>query len=265
MKFDQVGMTKAGELYKRMLGHYTDNRGAEILYTSDSEKELRLDYLSKFDGILWPGCSLTIYEDDWRAKKMANIALAGFELGIPQFGSCWAAQVAVHVVGGKVSPHKKGREIGISRRIQLNQAGSDHPMYAGKPSVFEAFTSHDDFIESIPDKFLGPLSANDWCDCQAVCIKYKNGEFWAPQYHPEYNFYEMGKLILAREEKLLKQMFFSCREELKEVAADFIQIHENPTKHLLWKYGVGEGILNSKKRELEFFNWLRTFFPNLLK
>ena len=138
-------------------------------------------------------------------------------------------------------------------------------MYSGKPRVFEAFTSHDDYIESIPEEFMGPLSFNDWCDCQSVCIKYKQGEFWAPQYHPEYNFYEMGKLVLAREEKLLKQEFFSSREELQELAQDFIQIHENPTKHLLWKYGVGRGILDSKMRELEFFNWLRTFFPNLLK
>ena len=67
---------------------------------------------------------------------MVNIARVGFEKGIPQFGSCWAAQVAVHVVGGKVSPHQGGREIGISRRIQLNQAGTDHPMYQGKPISF---------------------------------------------------------------------------------------------------------------------------------
>ena len=84
-------------------------------------------------------------------------------------------------------------------------------------------------------------------------LNIKIGEFWAPQYHPEYNFYEMGKLIFGdREEKLLKQEFFSSREELQELAQDFIQIHENPTKHLLWKYGVGNGILDSKMRELEF-------------
>ena len=69
-KFDHVGMTRAGELYKKMLSRYVDNNEAEILYTSDTKDEVEPDFISQFDAILWPGCSLCIYKDDWRAKKM---------------------------------------------------------------------------------------------------------------------------------------------------------------------------------------------------
>ena len=44
-KFDQIGMTCAGELYKKMLGRYVDNSEAEILYTSDSEEELAAEHI----------------------------------------------------------------------------------------------------------------------------------------------------------------------------------------------------------------------------
>ena len=264
-KFDDIGMTRAGELYKQMLFRYTTEVEHKIVYTSDSEEALDEDFLQSFDAILWPGCSLTVYENDWRAKKMLSIAEAGFELGLPQFGSCWAAQLAVHIVGGKVSPHEKGREIGISRRIKATETGREHLMYDGKPAVFEAFTSHDDFIEYIPPQYCPALSSNDWCDVQAVCIKYKNGEFWAPQYHPEYNFKEMAKLLLARKEKLIRQRHFDTDEQVMEVHDDFIALEQSPTKHLMWKYGVGEAITKRKMRELEFFNWLKKFFPNSLK
>ena len=264
-KFAKVGMTLAGELYRNMLERYVSNPKAEILFTSDSEHFLQRDFLMNFSAILWPGCSLTVYEDHWRVRKMLNIADLAFELGVPQFGSCWAAQVAVHLVGGKISPHPKGREIGISRGIYHTDSGESHPMYRQKKSVFEAFTSHDDYIESAPKQYVENLCSNEWCDIQSISVKYKSGDFWATQYHPEYNFYEMAKLFLARKEKLIRQKYFENEQQIKQIHDDFIQIENRPSKHLLWKYGLGDSMVDEKLRELEFFNWLVQFFPNLLK
>lgn len=264
-KFENIGMTLAGNLYFKMLSRFVANPNVEIIYTSDSSEFLTSQYLEKFSAVLWPGCSLTVYHDDWRVKKMLDIARKAFELGIPQFGSCWAAQVAVHVVGGKVEAHPGGREIGISRRIRKNEAGHDHPMYRGKPDVFEAFSSHDDYIAKIPPEFCPALTSNDWCGVQSVMIRYLKGEFWATQYHPEYNFREMGKLLFARKEKLLKQKYFETEAEIKQLHDDFLQIEQSPTKHLLWKYGIGDGLSNLNLRDIEFKNWLQHFFPNLLK
>ena len=75
----------------------------------------------------------------------------------------------------------------------------------------------------------------------------------------------MAKLIQTREEKLMKQNYFNSREELKLVCDDFLAIEKNPSKHLLWKYGLGEAVADKKSREAEFNNWLEKFFPNSLK
>lgn len=56
-----------------------------------------------------------------------------YEIGLPQFGSCWAAQIAVYAAGGKVAANPKGREMGIARKIYLTDAGRIHPLMEGKP------------------------------------------------------------------------------------------------------------------------------------
>ena len=45
-------------------------------------------------------------------------------------------------------------------------------------------------------------------------VKHKKGVFWAPQYHPEYDLHEVARLILAREEKLIKQNYFKSHDDL---------------------------------------------------
>ncbi len=40
--------------------------------------------------------------------------------------------------------------MGLARKIVLNDAGRAHPMFEGKPTVFDAFTSHEDEVTHIP-------------------------------------------------------------------------------------------------------------------
>ena len=93
LQFDTVGMTLAGKLYEKMLFQHIPDAQTTILYV---------------DGILWPGCNLTVYhDDDERVQRMIEIVDLAFEAGIPQFGSCWAAQISVYVAGGKWVWHEK--------------------------------------------------------------------------------------------------------------------------------------------------------------
>ena len=87
--------------------------------------------LSFFDAIAWTGCSLSAYSDDPNVKKQIALVKKAFQLGIPQYGSCWAAQIAVVAAGGKVDKSPKGREMGVGRRIELTKEGLRHPMYKG--------------------------------------------------------------------------------------------------------------------------------------
>ncbi|MBT3501950.1 MAG: type 1 glutamine amidotransferase [Candidatus Marinimicrobia bacterium] len=257
-QFDGVGMMLAGKLYQKMLHSHLPNAESNILYTSDEGTVLpTLEELKLYDGILWPGCNLTVYhEQDERVQRMITLADLGFESGTPQFGSCWAAQIAVHVAGGKVEKHPKGREMGVARKIYLTEAGKSHPMYNNKPPVFDGFISHDDEITEMP-KGAVVLASNDFTSVQAVEVNYKNGSFWAVQYHPEYDLKEMARLIVAREEKLTSEGYFNSHDDMVSYTNTLELIANDPSrKDLRWMAGIDDDLIKSDIRQCEFVNWL---------
>ncbi len=259
-QFQSVGMTLAGELYAELLLKHLPDASYDLLYTSDEETIIPTsEEMNNYDGVLWPGCNLTVYhKDDDRVQRMLKIVEMAYELGIPQFGSCWAAQIAVYVAGGKVEPNPKGREMGLARKIYLTDDGKKHRMFTGKPRVFDGFISHDDIITEITDR-VTILAGNDFSPVQAVEVKYKNGIFWATQYHPEYNLHEMAKLIITRVEKLIGERYFDNHEDMVKHVSRLEQLSNAPdSKNLRWQIGVDDDILDDSIRELEFVNWLKT-------
>jgi GMP synthase (glutamine-hydrolysing) len=264
-QFEEVGMTKAGELYAKLLLQHMPDAKYDIFYSSDHGVDLpKLEELRKYNGVLWPGCNLTVYHDhDERVTKMVNLCKDAYEVGVPQFGSCWAAQIAVYAAGGEVKPNPKGREMGLARKVFLTKEGLNHPMYEGKPPVFDGFISHDDEITKLPEGGKW-LASNDFTKVQAVEVKHKKGIFWAPQYHPEYDLHEVARLIIAREEKLIKQNYFSSKNDLINYVEDLEKIfNDNNNKDLRWKYGIDNDVLDDGIRQLEFVNWLnKIVIPN---
>ena len=257
-QFEQVGMTPAGQLYADLLLQHMPTAKYDIFYSSDPGVELpNENELEKYDGILWPGCNLTVYhDDDERVTKLVDLVKRGYRVGTPQFGSCWAAQIAVYAAGGKVAPNPKGREMGAARKIFLTDDGRNHPMYEGKPLVFDGFISHDDEITELPQGGVH-LAGNDFTNVQAVAVVHEKGEFWATQYHPEYNLHEVARLIVAREEKLTREGYFQNHqdmvdyvERLEAIAAD------HSRKDLRWQLAIDDDLLKDEIRQLEFVNWL---------
>lgn len=94
-------------------------------------------------------------------------------VGLPQYGSCWAAQIAVMAANGHCGKNPRGREMGIARKIALSPEGRAHPMFEGKPTVFDAFTSHNDEITHISPGGLH-LAGSDFTSVQAVAIRHLN-------------------------------------------------------------------------------------------
>ena len=264
-QFDEVGMTKAGELYAKLLLQHIPDAQYDIFYSSDPGVILpNIEGIKKYDGVLWPGCNLTVYHDhDERVTKLVDLCKIAYEVGIPQFGSCWGAQIAVYAAGGEVKINPKGREMGIARKIYLTPEGLKHPMYEGKPPVFDGFISHDDEVTKFPEGGEW-LASNDFTKVQSVSVKHKKGIFWAPQYHPEYDLHEVARLILAREEKLIKQNYFSNHDALVSYVSDLEKVFDNNSrKDLQWKYGIDEDVLSDSVRQLEFVNWLnKLVIPN---
>lgn len=255
---DAAGMQYAWKLYGDMVQRNLPGAEYDVLLPSDfgvkmpGEKELE-----KYSGILWTGCNLSIYdEEDTSVQKQIVLAKLCYEIGIPSFGSCWGLQMSVVAAGGKVAPNPLGKEMGLARKIKLTPEGEKHPLFKGKPSVYEAYISHDDIVTEIPEGGV-VLASNDFTPVQALAVTHKKGTFWSVQYHPEYNLHEMACLIIAREEKLINQGFYKVPDELKAMVDKMKDLYKEPDrKDLRWQLVIDDDVLSSEIKECEVKNWI---------
>jgi len=229
---------------------------SDIIYPSDPEYQA--PDVSKYDGVAWTGCSLTIYNTaDERVTKQLKLAESVYSLQIPQFGSCWSAQIAATAAGGVCAKNPNGREMGFARKIRLTPEGRAHPMYEGKPSVFDAFISHDDCVVHMPTNSQ-VLASNNWTAVQALVVNHKGGHFWAVQYHPEYDLYELARLTYCRIKKLTGIGYFRNEEEAKAYVADLEALNkDNSRKDIAWRLGIDADTMNEDIRQVEVRNWIR--------
>ncbi len=266
-RFDEHDVPYAGELYARLLKKYMPEADYKIFFSSDEGVILpKGSEISRYTGIIWPGCNLTVYHtEDERVRKLIQLSRDAYEYGIPQFGSCWAIQMAVFAAGGDVGANPKGREMGMARKIYLTDEGKKHPLLEGKPLVYDGFVSHDDMVTKMPENGT-ILAKNDFTPVQAVEIKYKKGIFWATQYHPEYDLNVIAHLIAAREELLQSQGYFRNHEDMVAYISDLEKVYNDPDrKDLKWKYDIDETILSDEIRQVEFVNWIKKLVLPMLQ
>jgi len=252
-----AGGTEAGVLYERMLRVLDPDATVDVAFPADPDPKLPTGAaLADYDGVAWTGSSLTILaSDDPRVRRQVEFARAVFAAGLPSFGSCWAAQLAVVAAGGRCHANPRGREFGISRRIELSAAGREHPLFHGKPAVFDAFTSHADEVVDLADADL--LASNGWSRVQAVSIVRGAARFWAVQYHPEYDLHEVASLCRLRADELVAQGSFESREAADRYADDLDALHADPSRHdLAEALGLAADLLDPAERTREVANWL---------
>lgn len=251
------GARMASDLYVEMLEKCWPGARCDVLFPSDTDEPIheRID-LGALDAVAWTGCSLTIYDDDPRVHRMLALAKAAYAAGVPSFGSCWGAQVAVVAAGGRVAKNPNGREMGLARKIQLTDEGRGHPFYAGKPSVFEGFISHEDEITHLPPGAVC-LAANHFTRVQAVAVTHGPGSFWALQYHPEYDVHELARLTFCRIDKLIKKGFFVDRTAALDYVDKLETLHQEPGRtDLGWLLAIDADVQNEDIRLREVRNWL---------
>ncbi len=128
-QFEAVGMRLAGQLYADLLTRRLPGAEYDIWYSSDEGATVPTDAeLSQYAGVIWPGCNLTIYhDDDPRVQRHKDVAYRAYEAGIPQFGSCWAIQLACTVAGGR------GNQVvfPVDHPVHVNQVAGFHRLPAG--------------------------------------------------------------------------------------------------------------------------------------
>ena len=245
-----------GEGYARTLQGLEPGLVADIVRPADSPVAFPAGVsLADYDGVAITGSALNIYDGGPAIERQVELAQAVFAAGVPMFGSCWGLQVAVTAAGGRVHRNPKGREFGFGRRIQLTDAGRAHPLFAGKPEVFEAPTVHLDAIESLPPG-ASELARNDM-SLQAAAFSSQRGTFWGVQYHPEYAPRDIAAVADRYGRRLVDDGMFADEAALQSFAAELRQLDRAPAdRALAWKHGLGPGITDTPTRLRELRNWL---------
>ena len=261
----QSGMALASDLYKSMLLSIAPNANVDIVTPADTDSSLPSGaQLGSYDGVAMTGSNLSVLDcDNPSVRNQVDLQKVVFDEGVPSFGSCWALQIGTIAAGGEVRVNPKGREMGFARKVRVTEDGANHPLYKGKPPVFDSFASHEDEVISLPPEST-VLSGNHISSVQALEITSGKGTMWALQYHPEYDTGELASLIRCREERLIRMGFFSDAESLNEYADKLDLLREDPQrKDTAWELGIDTDILDPSVRQLEVRNWIEALvLPN---
>ena len=256
-----AGGSEAGELYRAMLARIASALGktleTDVVHPADGELPSRSE-LTRWDGVTWTGSNLSILDaDDPRVSRQLELVRDLLDAGVPNFGSCFAVQLAATARGGRCAANPRGREFGIARGIRLSDEGRAHPLYRDKPGRFDAFTSHADHVVALPAR-ASLLAQNDWSPVQGAA--YENpgdGSFWAVQYHPEYDLHEVASLARLRERELIAQGTFASAAAARAWIAGMEALHADPGRDdLAETLEVGPSLRDETLRTLEVRNWL---------
>ena len=163
--------------------------------------------LSDFDGVMFPGSPLHIYDPDPCVTRQIDFARTAFAAGVPVWGSCWGLQLAVVALGGSVRRNPRGRELPIARAITVTDTGRAHPLLASRPAVFDALCSHLDEIETLAAELAGPGGERGLRGSGDRGTNPVAGSFHGTQYHPEHTLAVSAALVEMRAAELVDEGF----------------------------------------------------------
>ena len=257
----RAGQVTAGgqimsEGYADLLRKLLPGAVVDICYPADPGANLPFGGLEGYDGVAITGSALNVYDGGPAIEPQIDLARAVMKAKTPLFGSCWGLQVATVAMGGVVRANPKGRELGIGRKIMLNEAGRAHAMFAGKAPVFDAVTVHLDEVEThAPGTTV--LASNALSQVQAAEIRHDGATAWCVQYHPEFTLADMAAVVRRYGRRLVSEGFFADEAAREVYATDLDTLDREPgNKALAWRYGIDETVLDPSIRTTEIANWI---------
>ena len=256
-KATKAGLLAQSDLFEKTLGSLADDLNCTLVYPADEDAVLpQPAELADFDGIAWTGSGLNIYNRGPAIDRQIDFMKLCLGQKTHIFGSCWGLQVAVVAAKGEVAANEKGQEIGIARDIRVTEEGLSHPLYGGKPPVFDAVTIHLDHAVRLPAG-TRVLSGNDMSEIQALEIRCGESVFWGVQYHPEFDLEYIARLIRRYGKMLVKEGIREDDADVEGWAADLIAAQNGEGgDDLRQQYCLGSDVLDPQCRLLELSNWL---------
>ena len=241
LNFSRAGIQTHTESLIESLNHFNKKLELDIVNPSSDENiDIIKDKLIMYDGLIWGGSSLNIYNNTIEIKKQIEFMKECQKKVKNILAICWGMQVAVTAAGGDVRKADKPH-IGIANEISINHNGLKHPIYKGKDKKFNSPAFNFDEVVKLPDNAIC-LASNKINDIQSLFFEVNKTKVLGLQYHPEIKYEKMIRLIEFRKKKLI---------ETRKVFKNEMEIE----KHISI---IKNEILLSKKgtRMIELKNWL---------
>ena len=240
--FQDVGIPTHTESLKESLFYYNKNLDIEVLNPClELDLNTIIPKLKKYNGLIWGGSSLNIYDDTIEIRRQISFMKECFKNVKKILAICWGMQVAVTAAGGEVKKGEKGSHIGIANDIQLTQKGLDNLFYKDKNKKFNTPAFNFDEVVTLPNNAIH-LASNKINKIQALYFDYGVSKIWGLQYHPEITYKKMIDIIKFRKDKFINQKNrFKDEEEIYE----HINFIEKEMK-----------ISEKNSRMIELKNWL---------
>ncbi len=240
--FQEAGIPTHTESLKESLGYYNQNLKIDVLNPC-----LELDLneivpkLKKYDGLIWGGSSLNIYNDTPEIRRQITFMKECLKNVKKILAICWGMQVAVTASGGVVKKGVNGSHIGIANNIELNNDGLNSPFYKDKNKKFNTPAFNFDEVVTVPKDAIC-LASNKINKIQGLNFKTGVSEIYGLQYHPEITYRKMVDIIKFRKDALINNR---KRFKDKEEVNNHINLIEEEIK-----------ISEKNSRMLELRNWL---------
>ena len=246
--FSKSGIPTHTESLKESLSFFTNSLDLDVINpSSDTNINSVIKDLKKYDGLIWGGSSLNIYNDTIEIRRQIEFMKECFKNIKRILAICWGMQVAVTAAGGEVKKSNNGVHIGIAQNISVNENGIKFPLYKNKKNIFNSPAFNFDEVATIP-KDSTILASNKVNKVQSLNFETGISEIWGLQYHPEITYDKMIRLIKFRKDRLINvRKAFNNEKEIEE--------HINLIKE-------ENKISEKSSRLLELQNWLNYINAN---
>ncbi|OCW82565.1 glutamine amidotransferase [Pelagibacteraceae bacterium GOM-A3] len=239
--FTDGGIKTHTESLKDSIAYFTDKIEIDVVNpSSDKNISEKVTDLNKYDGLIWGGSSLNIYNDTIEIRRQIEFMRECQKKIKKILAICWGLQVAVTVAGGQVKRCTNGSHRGIALNIEINNEGLQHPIYRNKGKIFNTPAFNFDEVAKLP-KNSKLLASNPINKVMGVNFQSAASDIWGIQYHPEITYDKMISLIHFRKERLLNNNAFVDEQEINNHVRMIAEENKITNKDL-------------RMRELE--NWL---------
>ena len=150
--FKKSGIPTHAESLRESLSYYTSDLNIDV-FNPCSEKNFDkiLPNIKKYDGLIWGGSSLNIYNDYIEIRRQISFMKECFKNIKKILALCWGMQVAVTAAGGEVKKSSNGAHVGIANDIEINKNGLNHPLYISKNKKFNSPAFNFDEVVTLPE------------------------------------------------------------------------------------------------------------------